>query len=237
MRLPLDGTWEIRSGKLYRNGALIRRSFFDARPSGYHGAVDISCATGTKLRAWDDGTVHRIGDEGGRGFGRYASQTFHMARATREVFVAHLRGWEAKRGEALTEGEIWAISDDTGNSSGPHVHIEMRAKVDDYDRSSRVDPYWILYWLTETKLGRTEHRNPYPVPPEDMRPVQRGDRSLYVMWVQWALGVAMIDGRFDVSLEAKVRAFQEKRFGYSTGRTGPKTRAALVAIRRTTGLA
>ncbi|WEH38404.1 transglycosylase family protein [Streptomyces sp. AM 2-1-1] len=89
--------------------------------SGYHTGVDFPVATGTSVKAVAKGTVVSAGWAGAYGYevvvrhtdGRYSQ-------------YAHLSALNVRAGQPVTAGQRIARSGSTGNSTGPHLHFEIR---------------------------------------------------------------------------------------------------------------
>ncbi|MFF7177464.1 transglycosylase family protein [Streptomyces sp. NPDC008121] len=89
--------------------------------SGYHTGVDFPVPTGTSVKAVSDGKVVSAGWGGAYGYeivirhddGRYSQ-------------YAHLSALHVRDGQRVTGGQRIARSGSTGNSSGPHLHFEVR---------------------------------------------------------------------------------------------------------------
>lgn len=89
--------------------------------SGYHTGVDFPVPTGTSVKAVATGTVVSAGWGGAYGYeivvrhedGRYSQ-------------YAHLSALTVREGQRVNAGQRIARSGSTGNSSGPHLHFEVR---------------------------------------------------------------------------------------------------------------
>ncbi|MFD9334324.1 transglycosylase family protein [Streptomyces sp. NPDC060028] len=89
--------------------------------SGYHTGVDFPVATGTTVKAVGSGEVVSAGWAGAYGYqvvirhgdGRYSQ-------------YAHLSALGVKAGSKVSGGQRIGRSGSTGNTTGPHLHFEMR---------------------------------------------------------------------------------------------------------------
>jgi murein DD-endopeptidase MepM/ murein hydrolase activator NlpD len=59
------------------------------------------------------------------------------------VIYAHLNKVRVKPGAIVTKGQIIGESGNTGNSSGPHLHFEMRDNIR-WSAGKDIDPKEIL---------------------------------------------------------------------------------------------
>lgn len=91
--------------------------------SGIHKGLDIISLAGDRnVRAIKSGVVSFVGyDEGG--FGNYVSI---MQADEYKVLYCHLNNYYVKIGDLITEGQIIGIEGTTGNSTGIHLHLEIR---------------------------------------------------------------------------------------------------------------
>ncbi|AEH45532.1 Peptidase M23 [Thermodesulfatator indicus DSM 15286] len=87
----------------------------------FHSGIDIVARYGAPVRATADGVVYRVGYT--RALGRYVK--IRHAHGFMTVY-GHLRKYVVKRGERVQKGEIIGYVGNTGRSTGPHVHYEIR---------------------------------------------------------------------------------------------------------------
>ena len=87
----------------------------------FHNGVDLAVNTGTAVGAFADGVVDYIGDS--PVYGLYL-QVRHAGGLT--SFYAHCSELCVQQGQSVAAGETVALSGDTGNSTGPHLHFEMK---------------------------------------------------------------------------------------------------------------
>ncbi|MEL4897406.1 M23 family metallopeptidase [Crocosphaera sp. Alani8] len=103
----------------------IRTSRFgECRPLGScsrsHAGTDVGTPIGTKIRASDGGTVTYTSTY--RGYG-ITVDIKHCEYTTR---YAHLSKPLVKNGQKVNQGDVIALSGQTGIGSGPHLHFEIR---------------------------------------------------------------------------------------------------------------
>ncbi|MDE7479346.1 MAG: M23 family metallopeptidase [Lachnospiraceae bacterium] len=89
--------------------------------STYHKGVDWATPTGTTVVASNAGTVVHAGWASGYGYAVYINHA--DGRQTR---YGHLSKVLVKAGQTVSQGERIALSGNTGVSTGPHVHFEIR---------------------------------------------------------------------------------------------------------------
>ena len=95
----------------------------------FHNGVDLAVETGTAIQAFADGVVDFIGKSDA--YGNYI-QLRHANGVT--SFYAHCSELLLPKGTEVKAGDVIALSGDTGDVTGPHLHFEL--KVD----GVRVDP-------------------------------------------------------------------------------------------------
>jgi murein DD-endopeptidase MepM/ murein hydrolase activator NlpD len=100
--------------------------------SGYHTGVDFVVPTGTSLKAVGAGTVVSAGWAGA-----YGNQVVIQLADGHYAQYAHLSSLSVSAGQTVTAGQQVGLSGSTGNSTGPHLHFEIRTTP---DYGSDVDP-------------------------------------------------------------------------------------------------
>jgi hypothetical protein len=88
-----------------------------------HNGIDIGCPEGTPVQAIADGEVMYTGFDDD--YGNYC-RVYHEAIHSHS-FYAHLQAVGAQVGQLVRQGDWLGASGNTGNSTGPHLHMEMRA--------------------------------------------------------------------------------------------------------------
>ena len=97
-----------------------------------HTGTDIAAITGTKIKSATNGQVVVASEEGDYGK--------HLKVQIGEVSIiyAHCNSLYVKEGDMITQGQEIAEVGSTGNSTGPHLHFEIRIS------ERTVDPQKIL---------------------------------------------------------------------------------------------
>ena len=111
---PLPG---YRPGSAY--GWRIHPIWGDRR---FHAGEDIGAPSGTPILAADSGLVTVIPDNG-NGYGNYIMINHGGGRVT---LYAHMSGFAVSNGATVTQGQTIGYVGSTGNSTGPHLHFEVR---------------------------------------------------------------------------------------------------------------
>lgn len=93
-----------------------------------HGGVDLAAATGTQIKAADNGTVSFVGESGS--YGLLVKIDHGNGYVT---YYAHCSGFLVNEGDAVQKGEPIALVGSTGNSTGPHCHFEIRYNDEQLD--------------------------------------------------------------------------------------------------------
>jgi murein DD-endopeptidase MepM/ murein hydrolase activator NlpD len=100
--------------------------------SGYHTGSDFQAATGTSVRSIGPGTVVSAGWSGS-----YGNEVVIQHSDGMYSQYAHLSSLEVSAGQTVTGGQQVGLSGSTGNSTGPHLHFEVRTGP---SYGSDVDP-------------------------------------------------------------------------------------------------
>lgn len=99
-------------------------SHFGPRGRRHHDGIDIPAPSGTPVVAVDAGVVI-YSDNGIRGYGNLIV----LAHGD-DIFTvyAHNRKNKVSKGEKVDKGQVIAHVGNTGRSTGPHLHFEIRVK-------------------------------------------------------------------------------------------------------------
>ncbi len=111
------------------SGFGLRRDPF-TREIRFHGGVDLACRPGTKIYAARSGVVCATGYKGGYGL------TVEVAHSHGyKSIYGHLSRIHVRPDQRVTTTTLLGLSGNTGRSTGPHLHFEVR-------RNSRpVNPF------------------------------------------------------------------------------------------------
>jgi murein DD-endopeptidase len=130
---PVTGLlWPVASTK-------ISGKYGDDRGAGhvprYHQGTDAAVGTGTAVYASGSGKVTST-VANNASYGNYVVVTYGVTT----VLTAHLSKIEVKTGQIVSKGSEIAKSGNTGQSTGPHVHVEVR------QGGKLVDPLTVLHF-------------------------------------------------------------------------------------------
>lgn len=96
-------------------------SRFGSRNGGYHSGLDIATASGTPIYATASGTVTYAGWQGG-----YGNLVIISHGNGVETYYAHCSKIYVSKGDTVETGDLISAVGSTGNSTGPHLHLEVR---------------------------------------------------------------------------------------------------------------
>ncbi|MCP4458129.1 MAG: M23 family metallopeptidase [Cytophagales bacterium] len=100
-----------------------------------HPGVDYSMAIGSKVYATGDGVVARV-ETKFSGYGKQIEIDHGFGYKTK---YAHLNGFEVKRGQKVKRGELIGYSGNSGRSTGPHLHYEVKVN------GTKVNPVYYMF--------------------------------------------------------------------------------------------
>ncbi|MFE9704896.1 peptidoglycan DD-metalloendopeptidase family protein [Streptomyces sp. NPDC005930] len=106
-----------------------------------HTGIDFPVLQGTTVMAATDGTVRTQFNSA------YGNMMIVTAKDGTETWYCHLSGYQVPSGTTVKAGDAIAFSGDSGNSTGPHLHFEVRPAG-----GSSIDP---LPWLRSHGLNPT----------------------------------------------------------------------------------
>lgn len=91
-----------------------------SRRSSYHTGTDFAASAGTKIYAWKSGTITMANWNGP--YGNMVAIDHGNGVVTR---YAHMSGYAVSNGQYVEQGQVIGYVGSTGNSTGPHAHIEL----------------------------------------------------------------------------------------------------------------
>ena len=103
---------------------------FGPRGNSMHTGIDYPAAKGTGVAAAGRGCVQSAGYDGGG----YGNLVVIEHRAGMTSWYAHLDSISVSPGQCLVAGNVIGAVGSTGNSTGPHLHFELRL------RGAAIDP-------------------------------------------------------------------------------------------------
>ena len=102
--------------------------------STVHTGLDFAAPSGTPLLAVANGTITEVGYDGS-----YGNKTVLTLEDGTEIWYAHQSTMNVSVGQSVTGGDVIGTVGSTGNSTGPHLHLEVRPSG-----GNPVDPYSTL---------------------------------------------------------------------------------------------
>ena len=97
----------------------------------YHSGIDIGVDYGTPVHAADGGVVVEAGWISGYGYAVIIDHGNGLS-----TLYGHNQELAVSEGQSVSQGQVIAYAGSTGNSTGPHVHFEVRANGDPVDPSA-----------------------------------------------------------------------------------------------------
>jgi murein DD-endopeptidase MepM/ murein hydrolase activator NlpD len=106
-----------------------------------HSGQDFAVASGTNVVAAHGGTVVKAGGNGAGDGAAYGNAIVIKHGNGTYSQYAHLSRIDVRVGQVVSTGQHIALSGNTGNSSGPHLHFEIRTTA---NYGSAIDPVKFL---------------------------------------------------------------------------------------------
>lgn len=139
------GSAEPTNGNIYGGEPVSTNitSHFGTRADN-HGGMDVGVVRGTPIIATRSGTVLLVYTgcvEGDTSCGETYGNMVKIDHGDGiEAIYAHLNSVEVQEGDIIKQGELIGYSGNTGNSSGPHLHFEIRVNGIKVNPLEYVDP-------------------------------------------------------------------------------------------------
>lgn len=106
---------------------------FGENPASYaqfglkgHNGLDFGCPTGTEIVATHSGKAIEVTNDPG-GYGNYIK----IENDQEGSLYAHLKSFKVAVGDSISVGQVIGLSNNTGNSTGPHLHFGYYKKPRD----------------------------------------------------------------------------------------------------------
>ena len=115
------------------------RFWFEPAYGGYkhfHTGIDLVAPFGSPVYAADDGVVALVG-KSSSGYGNYVVIAHSGGLDT---LYGHLSAALVKVGQRVNQGQTVGLEGSTGNSTGPHLHFELRIKQQPIDPTPYLPP-------------------------------------------------------------------------------------------------
>ena len=120
---PIEGTISSKYGQREPTTATVPKN---------HTGVDIAANMGTKIKSATSGEVVIASEEGDYG------KHLKIQIGDVSIIYAHCNNLYVKQGDQISQGQEIAEVGTTGNSTGPHLHFEIRIS------ERTIDPQKIL---------------------------------------------------------------------------------------------
>lgn len=102
-----------------------KRNKPNKKASSNHQGIDIGVPIGTSVKASKTGTVSLRNNPGG--YGKYIDIDHGTINGIKAMSrYGHLSKFCVANGQKVKQGQVIALSGNTGNSTGPHLHFEIR---------------------------------------------------------------------------------------------------------------
>ena len=112
-----------------------------------HSAIDLRAAVGTPVFAAEGGTVNMVQywdgktTKGNQSYGNLIRirHSDYKGRSQLETYYAHLSKILVSNGQTVSEGQLIGYSGNSGHSTGPHLHFEVRLNRGRYNPLNWLD--------------------------------------------------------------------------------------------------
>ncbi|WP_299690199.1 M23 family metallopeptidase [uncultured Vibrio sp.] len=104
-----------------------------------HTGIDLTCQVGEDILAPADGVIETVRPSN-KGFGNFMTMRHSFGFMSS---YAHLQKFKVRSGQFVSKGDVIASCGNTGSSTGPHLHYEVRF----LGRS--LNPQYLMDWTPE----------------------------------------------------------------------------------------
>lgn len=118
-----DGATTPKHWPLDEPGYVTRGQVGTAGADDAHPGLDIAVPVGTLVRATAEGLVAEAGEDP-----EYGTFVLLQHAGEYQSMYGHLSRFVVRAGQRVSAGEVIGLSGNTGNSTAPHLHFEIRKK-------------------------------------------------------------------------------------------------------------
>ena len=108
---------------------------FGKKGNDPHDGIDLSAPAGTPVKTAAPGTVLYAGEQ--KGYGLIVIVEHDRSLIT---LYAHNRDLRVRTGQKVRDGQVVATVGDSGRTSGPHLHFEVRKDGEPVDPLGELKP-------------------------------------------------------------------------------------------------
>ena len=146
----------------------ISQGYGDKDTSAFHTGIDYLCPLGTPILASEAGTVIYAGWRNGG----YGNCVFIQHADGMITIYEHLEKVTVSAGQDVRKGQVIGYSGSTGNSTGPHLHFEMRDA-----NGKTINPLTMLHTVDDS-IGQTVTDSHASEDKTDPAPALKGAKAL-----------------------------------------------------------
>jgi len=104
-----------------------------------HNGIDYGIPNGTPITSAASGTVSQVSFEHG-GYGNYVKLAHKSGTTNYYTYYAHLANAAVAAGQNISAGQLVGYSNNTGASTGPHLHFGLKIDGENPAYKGYVDP-------------------------------------------------------------------------------------------------
>jgi hypothetical protein len=130
-----------------------------------HNGIDYGIPNGTPVNSAAAGIVNQVSFENG-GYGNYVKIAHQDGSKTFYTYYAHLSSAAVSPGQKVKAGQLIGYSNNTGASTGPHLHFGLKIDGENPAYKGYVDPmpYFGSAETAETSPAGTQQGDYVPLP-------------------------------------------------------------------------
>ena len=155
---------KLQKGLFKGNGRLTQ--YFGSNASAYakfglkgHNGIDYGIPNGTELYSAINGKVTEVANDV-KGYGKYVK----IENDEAGIIYGHLQEWKVKVGDVVKAGQLIGLSNNSGNSTGPHLHFGVFPKPRNRNNgyAGYIDPFdkKLVTWVDKLDEGSTTGETP-----------------------------------------------------------------------------